>query len=81
MKITQSANKNVHQNPLVDRSNILPTLCIKVWLMKNFVKWMNQERETFNCLRENFRHVTDTKVKEGIFVSLQFRELLTEKNL
>jgi len=46
---------NVENQPLVDPSKILlPSMHLKLGLMKNFVKAMNQERAAFTYLREKF---------------------------
>jgi hypothetical protein len=35
--------------------------------MKNFVKDMNQEEEVFKYLKTKINHLSDGKIKEGIF--------------
>ncbi|XP_077117201.1 uncharacterized protein LOC143773722 [Ranitomeya variabilis] len=73
--------KNVQHCPLVERSKIiLPALHIKLGLMKNFVKGMNQEGNAFKYLRGKFPQLSDAKVKEGVFIGPQIRDLLRDGN-
>ena len=53
---------------------LLPPLHIKLGLMKNFVKGMNKEGQAFRYLRNKFPKVSNTKVKESIFVGPQIGE-------
>lgn len=48
--------------------------------MKNFVKAMNRKGQAFNYLREKFRNLSDTKVREDIFVGPQLHQLFKPKN-
>jgi hypothetical protein len=43
--------------------------------MKNFVKGIDQNGAGFAYLKETFPRISDTKIKEGIFVGPQIREL------
>jgi hypothetical protein len=71
--------RNVQNEPLVDPNNILlPPLHIKLGLMKNFVKAMNQDGEAFKYLRAKFPRLSEAKVKEGIFVGPQIRDILKD---
>ncbi|KAJ4436765.1 hypothetical protein ANN_16897 [Periplaneta americana] len=54
------------------------TLHIKLGLIKNVVTGMNQEEQAFKCVKEKFPKLSDAKVKEGIFVGLQIRELVKD---
>ena len=73
------SEKNVVVKPLVDPKDVLlPPLHIKLGLMKNFVKGMNQEGRAFKYIREKFPKLSDAKVKEGIFVGPQIRELVKD---
>ena len=47
--------------------------------MKNFVKAMNREGEAFKCLKTKFPHLSDAKIKEGIFVGSQICELFKDE--
>lgn len=71
--------KNIANPPLVDKNQIiLPPLHIKLGLMKNFVKAMDKEGEGFMYLKQKFPHLSDAKIKEGIFVGPQIRHLLKD---
>jgi hypothetical protein len=48
----------------------------KLGLMKNFVKAMNQEEAAFTYLREKFPRLSEAKLKEGIFIGPQIRDLI-----
>ena len=63
-------NKNMLHCALVDRSNvilILPPLHIKLGLMKQFVKALNEEGVCFKYIQEKFPYMSAEKVKEGVF--------------
>lgn len=71
--------KNVLHQPLVDSEKVLlPPLHIKLGLMKNFVKAMDREGEGFSYLKSKFPRISEAKIKEGIFVGPQIRELLKQ---
>lgn len=71
--------KNVLHQPLVEPTRVLlPPLHIKLGLIKNFVKAMDRNGSGFTYLREKFPKVSDAKIKEGIFVGPQIRELLKD---
>ncbi|GBL89311.1 hypothetical protein AVEN_225844-1 [Araneus ventricosus] len=57
---------------------ILPPLHIKLDLMKNFVKAMDWGRSGFQHLRLKFPKVSEAKIKEGIFVGPQIRQLMKD---
>ena len=46
--------------------------------MKNLVKAMNQKEKAFKYLKTKFPHLSDAKIKEGIFVGPQIRELFKD---
>jgi len=52
---------------------------LKLSLMKNCVKVMNQEEAAFTYLREKFPRIIETKLKEGIFIGPQIRDLIKDK--
>jgi len=54
-------------------------LHIKLDLMKNFVKGTDKTGRGFQYLRNKFPKVSDAKMKEGIFISHQIRELMQDK--
>jgi len=47
--------------------------------MKNFVKIMDKNGRGFEYLRKKFPNVSDTKIKDGIFIGPQIRELMQDK--
>ena len=67
--------------PLVDPQKIyLPPLHIKLGLIKNFVKAMAYDSDGFKHLKEKFvAKKTDAKLKAGIFVGPEIRELICDK--
>ncbi|XP_066463509.1 uncharacterized protein [Eleutherodactylus coqui] len=71
---------SVHHTPLVDpRKIFLPPLHIKLGLMKNFVKAMGKpESAGFQFLVEKFPKISAAKLKEGIFVGPQIREVMKD---
>ena len=71
--------KNVVHASLVNSDMIiLPSLHIKLGLFKNFVKALDQNGAGFHFLKEKFPRVSDSKVKEGIFVGPQIRALIRD---
>jgi hypothetical protein len=73
--------KNVMHQQLVDPKKIyLPPLHIKLGLMKNFVKAMDKESDGFLFLKQKFPRISDAKIKEGIFVGPQIKELMRDSN-
>lgn len=72
--------KNVLYEPLVDSNNVfLPPLHIKLGLIKNLVKAMDKDGEGFAYLKQKFPKLSDAKIKEGIFVGPQIRELMKDE--
>lgn len=75
----EPGSTNVVSTSLVGRNLIiLPALHIKLGLMKNFVKAMDRNGTAFCYLREKFPHVSEAKVKEGIFVGPQISRLFKD---
>jgi hypothetical protein len=73
-------SKNVIHSNLIDPNKvILPPLHIKLGLIKQFVKSLNQNSEAFKYLSNKFPHITYNKIKEGIFVGPQIRKLIEDK--
>ncbi|GBO41548.1 hypothetical protein AVEN_193296-1 [Araneus ventricosus] len=71
--------KNEENEPLVASEKILlPPLHIKLGLMKNFVKAMDCGGSGFQYLRLKFPKVSETKIKECIFLGPQFRQLMND---
>ena len=72
--------KNVVSPPLVLPEKIyLPPLHIKLGLMKNYVQGMDEAGRRFDYVRNKFPNVSDAKIKEGIFIGPQIRELMQDK--
>jgi len=70
---------NVENKPLVELSKILlPSMHLKLGLMKNFVKAMNQEEDAFPYL-EKFPRLSEAKLKEDIFIGPQIRDLIKDE--
>jgi hypothetical protein len=46
--------------------------------MKNYVKAMNKHGKGFEYLRENFPKFSDAKLKEGVFIERQIREIIDD---
>ena len=74
----QIGRHNVHHQPLVSSANVfLPPLHIKLGLMKNFVKAMDQEGDGFKFFKDFFgAHKSDAKLKVEIFVDPEIRKLM-----
>jgi len=47
--------------------------------MKNFVKSMNQEEATFTYSKEMFPRLSEAKLKDGIFIGPQIRDLIKDE--
>jgi len=72
---------NVKNQPLVEPSKILlPSMHLQLGLMKNFVKAMNQEEAAFTYLLVKFPRLSEAKLKEGIFIGPQIRDLIKEEH-
>jgi hypothetical protein len=71
---------NISHLPLVERQNvILPPLHIKLGLMKQLVKALNKDSPAFKYLENKFLTLSKAKIKEGIFVGPQIRNLLNDE--
>ncbi|GBM35344.1 hypothetical protein AVEN_90666-1 [Araneus ventricosus] len=71
--------KNVENEPLLASEKILlPPLHIKLGLMKNFLKAMDCGGSGVQYLRLKFPKVSEAKIKEGIFVGPQIRQLIKD---
>ena len=67
---------NIQSHPLIETNKILlPTLHIKLGIMKNFVKAMDKESNWF-AFPQKFPQISTEKLKAGIFDSPQIRELM-----
>ena len=47
--------------------------------MKTFVKGTGKTGRGFQYVRNKFPNVSDAKIKEGIFIGLQIREIMQDK--
>ena len=47
--------------------------------MKNFVNGMDKTGRRFEYVRNKFPNVSDAKIKEGIFIWPQIRELMQDR--
>jgi len=73
--------KNVINSNLIDPNKVLlPPLHIKLGIMKQFVKRLNENSDAFEYLSKKFPNITYSKIKEGIFVGLQIRKLIEDKD-
>ena len=74
-----SGEHSLKENPLVDMNKVLlPPLHIKLGLMKNFVKALHKNGAAFQHLSTVFPGLSAAKLKEGIFVGPQIREVLKD---
>jgi len=72
--------KNVVIPPLVlPEKMYLPPLHIKLSLTKNFVKGMDETGRGFQYVTNKYPNVSDAKIKEGVFLGPQTRELMQDK--
>ena len=71
--------KNVISPPLVLLEKIyLLLLYIKLGLIKIFVKSVDKTGRGLEYVRNKFPNVNDAKIKEGIFIEPQIRELMQD---
>ena len=84
-KSLKVGERNAQHPALAEMHKILlPPLNTKLGLMNNFVKAMERTGWAFKYLAEKFPRLSKTKIKEGVFVGPQIRELLKDdmfKNL
>ncbi len=65
--------------PLADPKKILlPPLHVKLGLMKKMVKALNKNGDGFRYLEAKFPRISEAKLKAGIFVGPQIRELMKD---
>lgn len=71
--------KNIIRKPLVEQDKIiLPPLHIKLGLMKQFVKALNQNEPCFEYISRKMPRLSAEKVKAGIFDGPQIRQLMKD---
>ena len=72
--------KNVIHKPLIEPSKVFPLpLYIKLGLMKNFVKALDVKGPAFTYLCGKFPRLIYEKVKAGVFVGPQIRQLFKDQ--
>ena len=77
----KQVQKNVKYTSLVEASKILlPSLHIKLGLMKNFVKAMNQDGAAFKYICNKFPVLSQAKLKEVIIVGPQINKLSKDED-
>ncbi|XP_032686625.1 uncharacterized protein LOC116851395 [Odontomachus brunneus] len=77
----EPGSNNIIVNLLVDPKKVLlPSLHIKLGLMKQFVKALKGEGKCFEYLGKQFPGISDAKLKEGIFDGSQIRKMLKDEN-
>ena len=75
----QPGNRNVLRVPLIDRDKVLlPPLHIKLGLMKNFVKAIENNSDAFWYLCNKFPELSYEKVKEGVFIGQQIKKVIAD---
>ena len=62
------------------RNILLPPLHIKLGLMKNFVKALDKDGQSFQFLQTKFPYVSDAKLCAGVFDGPQIRELMKDSS-
>ena len=73
--------KNVRFESLVDpKKVILPPLHIKLGIMKQFVKALQKDAETFKYLSSKFLSLSEAKLKDVVFVGPDIRKLMKDNN-
>ena len=74
---------SIEHTPLVDPGKIfLPPLHIKLGLAKNLVKATAKSNSSgFKYITRKFSNISDAKLKEGIFVGPQVKELMKDTDL
>ena len=74
-------DKKTSCESLIDAKKVqLPPLHIKLGLMKQFAKALPREGDGFTYLCRKFHDVSDTKIREGLFVGPNIRKLMNDEN-
>jgi hypothetical protein len=72
-------SKNIaHRSLVVASKVVLPSLYIKLGVMKQFVKALDEEGDCFKYICKKFTAFTEASLKEGIFTCPDIRELLSD---
>ena len=70
---------NFADDPLVDTKNVIfPPLHIKFGVFKNFVKAIVRNGNALDYLKFKCPKHSEAKIKEGVFIGLQIRELMQD---
>ncbi|GBM03492.1 hypothetical protein AVEN_95390-1 [Araneus ventricosus] len=70
---------NVEHPPLAETHKIIiPPFHIKLGLVKNLVKAMDKNGSAFKYLHEKFPRLSVAKIKEGVFVGPQIKQLFRD---
>lgn len=81
-KTFHCGDPNVVSEPIVSREKIIfPPLHIKLGIMKQFVKSLDDDRPCFKHIRDVLPAVSYEKVRAGIFDGPQIRQLLRDESL
>ena len=76
----QQAIKNLINEPLVNWDRIIqPLLHIKLGLIKQSVKALDEEGDCFNYIAKTFLGLSMEKLKAGIFDGSQIRKLMQDR--
>ena len=76
----EKGDANVNEEPLIDRYRVLlPPLHIKLGLMKQFVKALNQTNKSYIYIKSKFPGLSDAKIKAGVFNGPQIRNLMQDE--
>lgn len=71
---------NIKETALIDPERVLlPPLHIKLGLMKQFVRALNPNSQSFEYIKEKFPNLSLAKVKAGVFVGPQIRKLMYDE--
>ena len=76
--LTPGEKNVVNPSLVLPEKFFLPTLHIKLGLMKDFVKGVDKTGHGFEYLRNKFPNASDAKIKE-VFIGPQIRELMQDK--
>ncbi|GBN72339.1 hypothetical protein AVEN_159551-1 [Araneus ventricosus] len=80
MKKIIPGTKSISHEPLVNPQCVfLPPLHIKLGLMIIFVKGLDREGVAFLHLRNKFKHISEAKVKEGVFIGPQIKAVFRDE--
>ena len=80
MNISDATAEKCHKSSSCSSGeNLSAPLSIKLGFMKNFVKGVDKTSHGFKYERSKFLSVSDAKIKEGICIGSQIRELMQDK--